>query len=203
MRWSYKTVHFELKKEGLLGSAFLDVAEIELVLNRYGQGGWELVSVVETGDGLVGILKQPIGLESIAKEPQAASGTAAVQVVRPAPGRDTEREAGEPVPQDAEPSARRKVAESESFVAGQEQGQPEPPAGLQVHRFTPVVRDVTAPADTIERDQFLEQQVSTGADAPGNKDRKADTYPGPDELSGSERDDGDGDDTGVGAIRIE
>lgn len=60
MRWSYKTIHFELKKEGLLGGAFLDVPEIEQALNEYGRRGWELVSIIETGDGLVGVLKQPI-----------------------------------------------------------------------------------------------------------------------------------------------
>jgi hypothetical protein len=63
MRWSYKTVHFELKKEGLLGSAFLDESEVEQSLNEYGKAGWELVSVLETMDGLIAIFKQPLNLE--------------------------------------------------------------------------------------------------------------------------------------------
>lgn len=63
MRWSYKTVHYELKKEGLLGSAFLDESEIELSLNQYGKAGWELVSLLETMDGLIAVFKQPLDLE--------------------------------------------------------------------------------------------------------------------------------------------
>lgn len=63
MRWSYKTVHFELKKDGLLGGAFLDDAEIEETLNEYGQGGWELVSMFETRDGVIAAFKQPLDLD--------------------------------------------------------------------------------------------------------------------------------------------
>jgi len=64
MRWSYKTVHYELKKEGLLGSAFLDESEMELSLNEYGKAGWELISVIENMDGLVAVFKQPLSLEN-------------------------------------------------------------------------------------------------------------------------------------------
>lgn len=60
MRWCYKTVHFDLKKEGFLGNAFLDEAEVEQSLNEYGQSGWELVSIVETQDGLIAFFKQPL-----------------------------------------------------------------------------------------------------------------------------------------------
>lgn len=60
MRWCYKTVHFDLKKEGFLGSVFLDEAEVEQSLNEYGQSGWELVSIVETQDGLIAFFKQPL-----------------------------------------------------------------------------------------------------------------------------------------------
>ena len=60
MHWSYKTVHYMMKKEGLLGSAFLDEDEIETSLNEYGRAGWELVSVVETLEGLTAIFKQPL-----------------------------------------------------------------------------------------------------------------------------------------------
>jgi hypothetical protein len=63
MRWSYKTIHYALKKEGLLGSAFLDEPEIELSLNQYGKAGWELVSLLETMDGLIAVFKQPLDLE--------------------------------------------------------------------------------------------------------------------------------------------
>jgi len=64
MRWSYKTVHYEMKKEGLLGSAFLDESEVELSLNEYGKAGWELVSILETHDGLIAVFKQPLSLGS-------------------------------------------------------------------------------------------------------------------------------------------
>ena len=60
MRWSYKTVHFEFKKEGLLGGAFLDEAEIEEQLNDYGRSGWELISVIEVQDGVIAFFKQLI-----------------------------------------------------------------------------------------------------------------------------------------------
>ena len=64
MRWSYKTIHYQLKKEGILGSAFLDESEIELSLNQYGKAGWELVSLLETMDGLIAVFKQPLELET-------------------------------------------------------------------------------------------------------------------------------------------
>ncbi|MFN2353247.1 MAG: DUF4177 domain-containing protein [Desulfopila sp.] len=60
MRWCYKTVHFALKKEGFLGNSFLDEAEVEEALNDYGQSGWELVSIIETEDGVIAVFKQPL-----------------------------------------------------------------------------------------------------------------------------------------------
>lgn len=59
MRWSYKTVHYDLVKEGLLGNSFLDEAEVEKSLNEFGKAGWELVSIMETQDGVIAIFKQP------------------------------------------------------------------------------------------------------------------------------------------------
>jgi Domain of unknown function (DUF4177) len=72
MRWSYKTVRFGLKKEGLLGSAFLDESEIEFSLNEFGKSGWELVSFMEVQDGVVGIFKQPLspGWSRLETEPR-------------------------------------------------------------------------------------------------------------------------------------
>lgn len=61
MRWSYKTVHFELKKEGLLGSTFIDEYEMEETLNDFGKSGWELVSMLDVRDGVIAVFKQPIG----------------------------------------------------------------------------------------------------------------------------------------------
>ena len=64
MKWSYKAVHFELKKEGILGSGFLDESEIEQELNEYGRSGWELVSALEVHDGMIAFFKQPFGLKA-------------------------------------------------------------------------------------------------------------------------------------------
>lgn len=69
-RWCYKTVHYELKKEGLLGSNFLDEAEIEESLNEYGRGGWELVSIMNIHAGIIAIFKQPMGIAPSSVEVQ-------------------------------------------------------------------------------------------------------------------------------------
>ncbi len=61
MQWNYKTVQYELKKEGLLRNSFLDELEVEQSLNEYGQQGWELVSLFAMQDGLMAIFKQPLG----------------------------------------------------------------------------------------------------------------------------------------------
>ena len=62
VKWSYKTVHFELKREGLLGGSFLDEAEIEEQLNEFGHSGWELISVIEVQDGIIAFFKQSLDL---------------------------------------------------------------------------------------------------------------------------------------------
>ncbi len=64
MKWGYKTVHFELKKEGLLGVGVLDESEIEHALNEYGKSGWEVISVLEVQDGIIVFFKQPLGMAS-------------------------------------------------------------------------------------------------------------------------------------------
>ena len=69
-KWSYKTVHFELKREGLLGGSFLDEAEIEEQLNDFGRSGWELISVIEVQDGIIAFFKQSmeLGFSSMAAD---------------------------------------------------------------------------------------------------------------------------------------
>ena len=59
MRWSYKIVHYDYKKEGLLGGTFLDETEIEQSMNEFGHAGWELISLLEVQDGLTATFKQP------------------------------------------------------------------------------------------------------------------------------------------------
>lgn len=81
MRWSYKTVLYELKKEGLLGSAFLDESEIEQSLNEFGVSGWELISMLETRDGIIAVFKQPLGraIPQSSAEEQEEARTLGVQ----------------------------------------------------------------------------------------------------------------------------
>ncbi|MFH2122682.1 MAG: DUF4177 domain-containing protein [Pseudomonadota bacterium] len=64
MRWGYKTIQYGLKKEGLLGSSFLDEMEVEQSLNEFGQAGWELVSLFGMQDGLMAVFKQPLEMQS-------------------------------------------------------------------------------------------------------------------------------------------
>lgn len=63
MRWAYKTIQYGLKKEGLLGSSFLDEAEVEQSLNEFGQAGWELVSLLGMQDGIMAVFKQPLEMK--------------------------------------------------------------------------------------------------------------------------------------------
>jgi len=63
MRWGYKTIQYGLKKEGLLGSSFLDEAEVEQSLNEFGQAGWELISLFAMQDGLMAVFKQPLEIK--------------------------------------------------------------------------------------------------------------------------------------------
>lgn len=72
MRWGYKTVQYGLKKEGLLGSSFLDEAEVEQSLNEFGQAGWELVSLFAMQDGLMAVFKQPLEIK-VAAVPEPVS----------------------------------------------------------------------------------------------------------------------------------
>ena len=75
MRWSYKTVHFELKKDGILGGVFLDESELEQSLNEYGLSGWELISMLEVRDGVIAVFKQALSMpervSSTIEPPQA------------------------------------------------------------------------------------------------------------------------------------
>ena len=59
VNWCYKTLLFELRKEGILGSPYLDETEIEQTLNAHGGRGWELVSMLDTRDGVIAVFKRP------------------------------------------------------------------------------------------------------------------------------------------------
>lgn len=60
MGWTYKTIHYGLKKDGLLGGSFFDEKELEESLNEYGRLGWELISLLEVRDGVVAVFKQAV-----------------------------------------------------------------------------------------------------------------------------------------------
>ncbi len=117
MRWSYKTVLYELKKEGLLGSAFLDESEIELSLNEFGAAGWELISMLETRDGIIAVLKQPLA-RAIAqlgpKDQEEAQGREVGVMAQPPLSYE-----GEPLSHEREPETKSKeIAEKERLVSG-------------------------------------------------------------------------------------
>lgn len=65
MSWIYKTVHYDLKKDGLLGGAFIDEVEMEESLNGFGKAGWELISMLEDRDGIIAVFKQPLTKEYV------------------------------------------------------------------------------------------------------------------------------------------
>lgn len=98
MRWSYKTVHYELKKEGILGNSFLDEPEIELSLNQYGKAGWELVSLLETIDGLIAVFKQPLDLDmrSLSSPTRSTEKIAPEKIVRSSRGTEEKTQAVTP-----------------------------------------------------------------------------------------------------------
>jgi hypothetical protein len=95
MRWSYKTVHYERKKEGLLGGAFLDESEVELSLNEYGKAGWELVAMVDTADGLIAVFKQPISIATGLRQRPQAEPLSSQGELYPVKRVETEQTAGE------------------------------------------------------------------------------------------------------------
>ncbi|MGI6657389.1 MAG: DUF4177 domain-containing protein [Desulfobulbus sp.] len=56
--WQYRTVLFELTKDGLLGERYLDDEAMEKSLNELGLQGWELVNVTLLQDGVLAFLKR-------------------------------------------------------------------------------------------------------------------------------------------------
>ena len=101
IRWRYKTLHFELKKDGILGGAFLDETELEERLCHCGRDGWELVTVLDVRDGLVALCKQPLSEEqdhASAAEPIPASGEeAALRIIAKTDGKSPVVKLPEPV----------------------------------------------------------------------------------------------------------
>jgi hypothetical protein len=109
IRWRYKTLHFELKKDGILGGAFLDKTELEQTLCRHGRDGWEVVALLDVEDGLMALCKRPLSEEDIA-ETRPLSRLGEVPLSATAKGNTkpllitpTESEPADPEPADPEP----------------------------------------------------------------------------------------------------
>lgn len=122
MRWSYKTVLYELKKEGLLGSAFLDESEVEQSLNEFGASGWELISMLETRDGIIAVFKQPLGWVSqpVAEEREEVGSINSPQYTSVPREREPLSQEQEPVLREREPiiRARKEPEEEDEPVSG-------------------------------------------------------------------------------------
>ena len=80
MLWKYRTILFELTKDGLLGDRYVDDEEMEKTLNEIGALGWELVNVTLLQDGLLAILKRPVGADTVAVGPAVRAAAVAEPV---------------------------------------------------------------------------------------------------------------------------
>ncbi|MFV0438333.1 MAG: hypothetical protein ACK5PS_13210 [Desulfopila sp.] len=156
MHWSYKAVHYGLKKDGLLGRAFLDDAEIEESLNQYGRSGWELVSLLETTDGVIAFFKQP--LERAAVRSERPSRTEEREPPPP-PVRPTEQPRTvanqEPWPEldaEAELAAFESLADQRAVSGRNERGEEAPPVAASRPRRAvrrPVADEDEEPASDV------------------------------------------------------
>ena len=80
MLWKYRTILFEFTKDGLLGDRYVDDEEMERSLNELGALGWELVNVTLLQDGLLAILKRPVGADTVAVGPAVRAAAVAEPV---------------------------------------------------------------------------------------------------------------------------
>ena len=80
MLWKYRTILFELTKDGLLGDRYVDDEEMEKTLNEMGALGWELVNVTLLQDGLLAILKRPVSADTVAVGPAVRAAAVAEPV---------------------------------------------------------------------------------------------------------------------------
>ena len=80
MLWQYRTVLFEFTKDGILGDRYVDDEEMEKTLNQLGRQSWELVNVSLLQDGLLAILKRPVGADTVAVGPAVRAAAVAEPV---------------------------------------------------------------------------------------------------------------------------
>ena len=92
MLWKYRTILFELTKDGLLGDRYVDDEEMEKTLNEMGALGWELVNVTLLQDGLLAILKRPVGADTVAVGPAVRAAAVTEPVDEAMAERDEEVE---------------------------------------------------------------------------------------------------------------
>ncbi len=211
VRWSYKTIHFELKKEGLLGSAFLDVPEIEQVLNDYGRGGWELVSIVETGDGIVGVLKQPINveradIERAGSRADAVSVFPAEQNVSPETVAVIDKDLDQQIGLPEEPVANGNHASGveQAEFPDQVQKYSASAGELNIKRPEQAVVDITAESEqSAEEDPDELREPAITENQTGQGDENDNRSPSQPEIDRENDDRVDEQDRRVGSIRIE
>jgi len=79
VKWQYKTILFEFRKDGLLGDRYIDDEDTENVLNEQGGQGWELVSVTPVQEGLLSFFKRALPQQG--KQEETRPGAALAQPV--------------------------------------------------------------------------------------------------------------------------
>jgi len=86
VKWQYKTILFEYKKDGLLGDRYIDDEETENVLNEQGSRSWELVGITPVQEGLLSFFKRalPQPGKQAGRKPEAPGTPSAAKDVAPA-----------------------------------------------------------------------------------------------------------------------
>ena len=87
VQWQYRTILFELQKDGLLGDKYIDDEEVEALLNELGARGWELVNVTMIQEGLFAFCKRQVAEAAmvIQQEEVRQPAVANVETVDPEP----------------------------------------------------------------------------------------------------------------------
>ena len=87
MKWQYRTILFEFRKDGLLGDRYIDDDDMHKVLNEQGQKGWELVSVTPVQEGLLSFFKKVVP-QPVKEVPPQSEGASPKRILeKPQPAR--------------------------------------------------------------------------------------------------------------------
>jgi hypothetical protein len=87
VKWQYRTILFEFRKDGLLGDRYIDDDEKHKVLKEQGQKGWELVSVTPVQEGLLSFFKKVVPQPAQQMAPQQEQTPAKRMLEKPQPVR--------------------------------------------------------------------------------------------------------------------